>query len=239
VSEHSGEKQTLSVAPPPAGATGLATVSLVLGIVGLVLFFAVLPSILALVIGIIAMSRAKSMPDRPLYDRARTGMTLGLIGIVVGVASLAVGLAFFASDSDYVESYMQQEAREDAYDREIEINRGGFQQETETTTLQRSFVSGVDYELVVTDCFDGAMADDGVPVSSRAKGTIANLTNEFETYEIYVSFSFEDGPYGKQDDYESGVIIRDVAPGTVENWEVTIGGGANSAYTCLPRVWRG
>jgi hypothetical protein len=79
--------------PPPPGAprpvqrSGLAIASMVLGICGIALCFAAIPSILALVFGFIALSRIKKS-HRAISGRgmALAGVWLGGIGIVTGVA---------------------------------------------------------------------------------------------------------------------------------------------------------
>ena len=79
---------------PSAGATpGLATAALVCGIVGLVLFFLFVPSVVALVLGLVAASRAKHAggPHTGL-GRARAGWIMGAVG-VSGFAALIVGAA--------------------------------------------------------------------------------------------------------------------------------------------------
>ena len=71
------------------------------GIVGLVLFFLFVPSVVALVLGLVAASRAKQAGEpRTGLGRARAGWIMGAIG-VVGFAGLMVGAALtdgFESD---------------------------------------------------------------------------------------------------------------------------------------------
>ncbi len=72
----------------------MATASLVLGIVGLPMFFALVPSILALVLGLVAWSRAKAAPGpNDGRGRALAGWVLGLVG-VVAFLGLIVGGGF-------------------------------------------------------------------------------------------------------------------------------------------------
>jgi len=65
---------------PRAG--GLATASLVLGIIGLVAFFAVLPPVLAIIFGLMALGESHRGPDSP-RNTAIAGIVLGGIGIVL------------------------------------------------------------------------------------------------------------------------------------------------------------
>ena len=71
----------------------MATAALVCGIVGLVLFFLFVPSVVALVLGLIAASRAKQAPGPDTgLGRARAGWIMGAIG-VAGFVALIVGAA--------------------------------------------------------------------------------------------------------------------------------------------------
>ena len=58
----------------PRGSTGLATAALVCGIVGLFVFFLLVVSVVALVLGLVAASRAKQAPGPSSWlGRARAG----------------------------------------------------------------------------------------------------------------------------------------------------------------------
>jgi hypothetical protein len=79
----------------------MATAALVCGIVGLVLFFFFFISVVAVVLGLIAASRAKQAPGpNSGLGRARAGWIMGAIG-VAGFVALMVGAALtggFGSD---------------------------------------------------------------------------------------------------------------------------------------------
>lgn len=75
----------------------MATAAMVLGIVGIVLCFVVVPSILALIFGLIAASsiRTSQAAGRPLAGAAmaRAGWILGLIGLVAGIVFIVIAVA--------------------------------------------------------------------------------------------------------------------------------------------------
>jgi hypothetical protein len=83
----------------PAPSPGMATAALVCGIVGLVTFFVFVPSVVALVLGLVAWQRARAAPG-PGDARARAlaGWILGLIG-VAGFAAIII-TAIFTGDLD-------------------------------------------------------------------------------------------------------------------------------------------
>ena len=77
----------------PRASPGLATAALVCGIVGLLMFFMVVVSIVALVLGLVAASHAKRAPGPGSgLGRARAGWIMGAVG-VAGFAALMVGAA--------------------------------------------------------------------------------------------------------------------------------------------------
>ena len=91
------------VQPPgtyrPTPSPGLATAALVCGITGLLLFVIAAPSIVALVLGLIAWRRARAAPGPgDGRGRALAGWILGLIG-VLGFAALLVS-AIVTGDFD-------------------------------------------------------------------------------------------------------------------------------------------
>ena len=78
---------------------GLATAALVCGIAGLMLFFFLAPSIVALVLGLVAWQRARAAPGPgDGRGRALAGWILGLIG-VLGFVAVLIG-AIVAGDLD-------------------------------------------------------------------------------------------------------------------------------------------
>ena len=77
----------------PRASTGLATAALVCGIVGLFVFFLLVVSVVALVLGLVAASRAKQAPAPGSgLGRARAGWILGAFGIA-GFVAMIVGIA--------------------------------------------------------------------------------------------------------------------------------------------------
>jgi hypothetical protein len=83
----------------PRPSPGMATAALVCGIVGLFAFFVVAPSIVALVLGLVAWSRARAAPG--IGDgrgQALAGWILGLVG-VAGFVAFVIG-AIVTSDED-------------------------------------------------------------------------------------------------------------------------------------------
>jgi hypothetical protein len=76
-------------APPPVRSNGIATASLVLGIVGLLLCTTVLPSILAVIFGIVGVRRARERQD--------AGRGNAIAGIVLGSVALLFAFAVVAS----------------------------------------------------------------------------------------------------------------------------------------------
>lgn len=88
-----------SVAVPPSY-SGKAVASVVLGIVGIVLCFAGIPAIVALIIGLIARSEIRHSGGRLIGHRtAATGIVLGIVGILAGVA-FYVAAALGAFDTE-------------------------------------------------------------------------------------------------------------------------------------------
>ncbi len=84
-------------APSP----GLATAALVCGLVGLVMFFIVAPSIVALVLGLIAWKRARAAPGPgDGRGRALAGWILGLVGVLGFVAFMVTAIATGDLDDD-------------------------------------------------------------------------------------------------------------------------------------------
>lgn len=72
----------------------MATAALVLGIVGICLFwtfgFGMLLGILAVVFGLIGLSNARKVPGRPSAGRAIAGIATGAVALVVGFGFLAI-----------------------------------------------------------------------------------------------------------------------------------------------------
>jgi hypothetical protein len=78
-------------APPQAPQNGMATASMILGIIALVTFWfcglGFLVGVIAVVLGILGMSAAKKLPGQPLLGRAKAGVIMGGIAIVLGLAA--------------------------------------------------------------------------------------------------------------------------------------------------------
>jgi len=72
---------------------GLAVASMVLGIVGLLLCFLWIPSILAVIFGGIALNQISKNPQQGGKGMAIAGLTLGIIGVGTIVVLLAAGSA--------------------------------------------------------------------------------------------------------------------------------------------------
>src|SRR5688572_4873511 len=74
---------------PGMATNGMATASLVLGIIALCMFW--MPfigpfmAILGVVFGVLGSARARTMPGEPLLGRARAGLVTSLIAAVVGI----------------------------------------------------------------------------------------------------------------------------------------------------------
>jgi hypothetical protein len=80
---------------------GLATAARVCGIVGLVTFFFVAPSVVALVLGLIAWKRARAAPGPgDARGRALAGWILGLLGVLGFAAIIITAVATGDFDDD-------------------------------------------------------------------------------------------------------------------------------------------
>lgn len=77
-----------------APSNGMATAAMVLGIVGICLFWlagiGALLGILAVIFGAIGLSKANATPGQPLKGRAKAGLITGVVAIVAGVAFFAL-----------------------------------------------------------------------------------------------------------------------------------------------------
>ena len=85
----------------PRAAPGLATAAMVCGIAGLPLFFVLVPSIVAVVLGAVALSKAKAAPGPGSgLGRAWAGLILGIVGVVAFVGIIIVGALLGWYDED-------------------------------------------------------------------------------------------------------------------------------------------
>jgi hypothetical protein len=75
----------------PKAGNGMATASLVLGIVGVFMCFVIVPSILAVIFGGIGVSRANRNPAVGGRGRAIAGLLLGIVSLALLVLLLAIG----------------------------------------------------------------------------------------------------------------------------------------------------
>jgi hypothetical protein len=90
--------------PSPAGGpgfsaaeekpSGLALAAMILGIVGLFLFFIFLPSLIAFILGLVAASQLKKSGTTTRLGMARAGWIMGAIGMVAFVAVVVVAVVF-------------------------------------------------------------------------------------------------------------------------------------------------
>jgi hypothetical protein len=79
----------------------MATAALVCGIVGLVTFFVFVPSVVALVLGLVAWQRARAAPGPgDARGRALAGWILGLLGVLGFVAIIITAIATGDFDDD-------------------------------------------------------------------------------------------------------------------------------------------
>jgi len=75
---------TLEGSEPPTARGGISTAALVLGIIGLPLSFACIPSILAIIFGVLAL-RGDEDGRRRGQGQAVAGLVLGILGLTFGV----------------------------------------------------------------------------------------------------------------------------------------------------------
>jgi len=75
---------------------GIATASLVLGILSIVLFLAswvaVILGILAIIFGVVAKNKIKEDPELPGASSAKAGLVTGIIGVVLGVVVIVLAI---------------------------------------------------------------------------------------------------------------------------------------------------
>lgn len=87
------------VPPRPAKNNGMAVASLVLGLVGLPLCFLFIPSLLAVIFGIVGLNQIKSDPSQSGRGLAIAGLTLGAVMIALVVLAIAFGDTSFTFDT--------------------------------------------------------------------------------------------------------------------------------------------
>jgi hypothetical protein len=85
----------------PTPSPGLATAALVCGIVGIVTFYFFVPSVVALVLGLIAWKRARAAPGPgDARGRALAGWILGVVGVLGFAAIIITAVATGDYDDD-------------------------------------------------------------------------------------------------------------------------------------------
>lgn len=80
-----------TTAPTSTGTNGLAVASLVLGIASVMLFCFLIPPILAIIFGGVALGQIKRNPGQGGRGMAIAGLTLGIVGLALMVLFVAVG----------------------------------------------------------------------------------------------------------------------------------------------------
>lgn len=102
---------------PPQGASSLATAAMVIGIVGVCLsallfcfpYLGMLVGVVALVLGAVALSQGNPASS----GRAKTGLILGIIAVVVGIGwiiAIRAGLSFLQKKGTQLGQQFQQQA---------------------------------------------------------------------------------------------------------------------------------
>ncbi len=91
-----------------APTNGMATASLVLGILSILTFWAfglgVLLGILAIIFGVLGGNRAKELPGTPHAGRAKAGLITGILGTIGGVLFVIVVFAFVGDVLDEIDT---------------------------------------------------------------------------------------------------------------------------------------
>ena len=88
---------------------GMATASMVLGIISIVLFLtswiAVILGILAIIFGVVAKNKIKEDPELAhTAGQAKGGLIMGIIGVVLGLVVLVAALWLFSTVGDSLDS---------------------------------------------------------------------------------------------------------------------------------------
>ena len=79
------------VPPQPSKTNGMSVASLVLGLVGIPLCFLFVPSLLAVIFGIVGLNQIKSNPTQSGRGLAIAGLILGAVMLVLVVLVLGFG----------------------------------------------------------------------------------------------------------------------------------------------------
>lgn len=86
----------------------MATASLILGIISIVLFwtfgFGVLLGILAIIFGVLGSNRARELPGALHAGRAKAGLVTGILGTIGGILFIVVVFAFVGDVIDEIDT---------------------------------------------------------------------------------------------------------------------------------------
>lgn len=110
---------------PPRAAPGMATAAMVCGIAGLPLFFLLVPSVVAVVLGAVALSKARAVAATGRgadgRGRALAGLILGIVGVVAFVVFIVVGAiaGWFDDDTEINELEVGDCVELDVFDEEL------------------------------------------------------------------------------------------------------------------------
>lgn len=85
--------------PRPSKTNGMSVASLVLGLVGLPLCFLFVPSLLAIIFGVVGLNQIKADPNQSGRGLAIAGIILGAVMLVLVVLALAFGQTEFNFES--------------------------------------------------------------------------------------------------------------------------------------------
>lgn len=85
--------------PQPGKTNGMSIASLVLGLVGVPLCFLFVPSLLAVIFGIVGLNQIKSDPNQRGRGMAIAGIVLGAVMLVLVVLALVFGDTEFNFES--------------------------------------------------------------------------------------------------------------------------------------------
>ena len=85
----------------PKASNGLATASLILGIVSIVLcfvwFVGIISGILAIVLAIVAKNKIKADPNLGGSGAATGGLITGVIGVIISIAIIVIAILFIGA----------------------------------------------------------------------------------------------------------------------------------------------
>lgn len=93
---------------------GMATASMVLGIISLALFWTVwlglIVGVVAIILGVVAKNQIKADPSMAgSAGQAKGGLIMGIIGVVLAIVMIVIGLLFINAVEDQFENRLQNE----------------------------------------------------------------------------------------------------------------------------------